>query len=97
MRECVGIVNDDQASANRGERERWAAEVKLGTNRCPSLYALRAVPGLRSGLVSTRAPKSQSEGWGKAAVLAMLTEARVAQTEFMATYIDPDLLCIIQN
>lgn len=30
MREYVGILNDDQTSANRGERERWTAEGKAG-------------------------------------------------------------------
>lgn len=64
---------------------------RLENNRCPSFYALYAMPGLRSGLASlldrncTRAPKESKRVMGRAAMLAMLIEARIAQTEFMAT------------
>lgn len=66
MREYVGILKDDQTSANRGEREPWKAECKAGEQSlsitlCSLCNARTEVWTSLLDRNCSRAPKSQSE------------------------------------
>lgn len=72
---------------------RWREKYEIGRQPCPllhvlhALWRLRPVKELLSSLTClvSESTKSESNGWGRAEIVAVLMEARIAQTGFTAT------------